>query len=55
MPVREQTSDSLRRGGPWVRAILDRETIHVHDLAAAESIFPTSDAAASPWEFGLRW
>ncbi len=52
MPVREQTSDSLRRGGPVGRAILDRETIHVHDLAAAESNFP--DAQTRGVAMGVR-
>ena len=52
MPVREQTSDSLRRGGPVGRAILDRETIHIHDLAAAESDFP--DAQTPGVAMGVR-
>ena len=52
MPVREQTSDSLRRGGPVGRAILDRETIHIHDLAAAESDFP--DAQTRGVAMGVR-
>ena len=52
MPVREQTSDSLRRGGPVGRAILDRETIHVHDLAASESDFP--DAQTRGVAMGVR-
>jgi signal transduction histidine kinase len=47
-----QTSDSLRRGGPVGRAILDRETIHVHDLAAAESDFP--DAQTRGVAMGVR-
>jgi two-component system, NtrC family, sensor kinase len=52
MPVREQTSDSLRRGGPVGRAILDRETIHVRDLATAESDFP--DAQTRGVAMGVR-
>ena len=52
MPVREQTSDSLRRGGPVGRAILDRETVHIHDLAAAESEFP--DAQTRGVAMGVR-
>ena len=52
MPVREQTSDSLRRGGPVGRAILDRETVHIHDLAAAESDFP--DAQTRGVAMGVR-
>ncbi|MGH7865757.1 MAG: GAF domain-containing protein, partial [Candidatus Binataceae bacterium] len=40
MPVPEGNAVSTNRGGPAGRAILDRETIHVHDLAAAESDFP---------------
>src|SRR5262249_32079103 len=39
MPVMEETSNSLTRGSPLGRAMLDRETIHVHDLAASESDF----------------
>ena len=52
MPVREQTSDSLRRGGPVGRAILDRETVHIPDLAAAESDFP--DAQTRGVAMGVR-
>ena len=52
MPVLGQTSDSLRRGGPVGRAILDRETIHIHDLAAAESDFP--DAQTRGVAMGVR-
>ena len=52
MPVREQTSDSLRRGGPVGRAILDRETIHVHDLAEAQFEFP--DAQMRGVAMGVR-
>jgi signal transduction histidine kinase/putative methionine-R-sulfoxide reductase with GAF domain len=40
MPVLEETSNSINPGGPVGRAILDRETIHVHDLAGSESDFP---------------
>ena len=42
MPVLEDTSNSINRGGPVGRAILDRETVHVHDLAAPESDFPNA-------------
>jgi GAF domain-containing protein len=40
MPVLESTSNTTNRGTPGGRAIIDRQTIHVHDLAAAESEFP---------------
>ena len=41
MPVvLENTSNAISRGGPVGRAMLDRETIHIHDLAASESEFP---------------
>ena len=35
-------SDSLDRGRDWLpgRAVLDRETIHIHDITAVESEFP---------------
>jgi GAF domain-containing protein len=35
-------SDSLDRGRQWIvaRAVLDRETVHIHDVAAVESDFP---------------
>ena len=39
----ERKSDSLDRGREWIpdRAVLDRETIHIHDLATAvETEFP---------------
>src|SRR5262245_16400425 len=37
MPVLEFPSNSTTRGTPVGRAIIDRQTIHVHDLAAPES------------------
>jgi GAF domain-containing protein len=40
MPLPEGTSIPTDRGGPAGRAILDRETVHVHDLAASDSDFP---------------
>ena len=41
MPVvLENASNAISRGGPVGRAILDRETIHIHDLTASESEFP---------------
>src|SRR5262249_3887583 len=52
MPVVEETSNSLRRGNPPGRAILDRETIHIHDLAASESDFP--DAKTRGVAMGVR-
>jgi GAF domain-containing protein len=52
MPVLEVTSNSTSRGTPAGRAILDRETIHVHDLAASESDFP--DAQARGIAMGVR-
>ena len=42
MPVLEETFRSLERSNLVGRAILDRETIHIHDLAASESDFPNS-------------
>ena len=40
--------DSLDRGRGWIpaRAVLDRETIHIHDVAAVESEFPETAARA---------
>ncbi|HEX2449857.1 MAG TPA: GAF domain-containing protein, partial [Gemmatimonadales bacterium] len=52
MPVMEETSNSLTRGSPLGRAMLDRETIHVHDLAASESDFP--DAKTRGVALGVR-
>ena len=52
MPVVEATFNSTNRRGPVGRAILDRETIHVHDLAAAESEFP--DAQTRGIAMGVR-
>ena len=52
MPVLEDASSSVRRGGPLGRAILDRRTIHIHDLAAAESEFP--DARSRGVAMGVR-
>ena len=49
MPVLDSTSSAMSRGGPVGRAILDRQTIHVHDLAASESDFPDAQPAESPW------
>ena len=41
-------SDSLDRGRGWIpaRAVLDRETIHIHDIAAMENEFPETAARA---------
>ena len=41
-------SDSLDRGREWIpgRAVLDRETIHIHDISAVESEFPETAARA---------
>src|SRR5262249_13517339 len=52
MPVMEETSNSLTRGSPLGRAMLDRETIHVHDLAASEYDFP--DAKTRGVALGVR-
>ncbi|HET9884615.1 MAG TPA: GAF domain-containing protein, partial [Candidatus Binatia bacterium] len=52
MPVLEVTSNTTSRGTPAGRAILDRETIHVHDLAASESDFP--DAQDRGISLGVR-
>jgi GAF domain-containing protein len=52
MPVLESSSNIITRGSPAGRAILDRETIHVHDLAAAESDFP--DAQTRGVAMGVR-
>ena len=52
MPVLEVTSNTTSRGTPAGRAILDRETIHVHDLAASESDFP--DAQDRGIAMGVR-
>ena len=40
--------DSLDRGRRWIpaRAVLDRETIHIHDITAVESEFPETAARA---------
>jgi GAF domain-containing protein/anti-sigma regulatory factor (Ser/Thr protein kinase) len=40
MPVLEKTSRPLEGTNVVGRAILDRETVHIHDLAAAKSDFP---------------
>src|SRR5262249_7254792 len=45
-------SNSTSRGSPAGRAILDRETIHVHDLAASEADFP--DAQTRSVAMGVR-
>jgi two-component system, NtrC family, sensor kinase len=52
MPVLENTSNTTSRGSPAGRAILDRETIHVHDLPASESDFP--DAQTRSVAMGVR-
>src|SRR5262249_10080163 len=52
MPVLENTSNAISRGDPVGRVILDRETIHVHDLAASESDFP--DAQTRGVAMGVR-
>ena len=53
MPVvLENTFNAISRGGPVGRAILDRETIHIHDLAASESEFP--DAKTRGVAMGVR-
>jgi GAF domain-containing protein/anti-sigma regulatory factor (Ser/Thr protein kinase) len=41
-------SDSLDRGREWIpgRAVLDRETIHIHDIAAVEDEFPETAGRA---------
>src|SRR5215813_6615648 len=52
MPVLENTSNSTSRDSPAGRAILDRETIHVHDLAASEADFP--DAQTRSVAMGVR-
>jgi GAF domain-containing protein len=52
MPVLEITSNSTNRDTPAGRAIHDRETIHVHDLAASECDFP--DAQNRGIAMGVR-
>ena len=52
MPVMEETFNSLTRGSPSGRAMLDRETVHVQDLAASESDFP--DAKTRGVALGVR-
>ena len=52
MPVLEETSRLLNRVTPLGRAIIDRETIHIHDLAASESDFP--DAKTRGVAMGVR-
>ena len=52
MPVLDSTSSAMSRGGPVGRAILDQQTIHVHDLAASESDFP--DAQTRGVAMGVR-
>ena len=52
MPVLENTSNTISRGSPAGRAILNRETIHVHDLPASESDFP--DAQTRSVAMGVR-
>jgi signal transduction histidine kinase len=52
MPVLEETSRLVNRVTPLGRAIIDRETIHIHDLAASESDFP--DAKTRGVAMGVR-
>ena len=52
MPVLETTSNLTTPGTPAGRAILDRETIHVHDLAASDADFP--DAQNRGVAMGVR-
>jgi GAF domain-containing protein len=52
MPVLEETSRLVNRVTPLGRAMIDRETIHIHDLAASESDFPDAKTRGSPWGFG---
>jgi two-component system, NtrC family, sensor kinase len=52
MPVLEISSNSTNRGTPVGRAILERETIHVHDLLSSEADFP--DAQARGVAMGVR-
>ena len=52
MPVLESTSNTTNRGTPAGRAIIDRQTIHVHDVATAESEFP--DAQSRGVAMGVR-
>src|SRR5262249_10825643 len=52
MRVLESTFNMTNRGTPTGRAIIDRQTIHVHDLAAAESEFP--DAQSRGVAMGVR-
>ena len=42
MPVLEETSRVIERNTPLGRSIIDRQTIHLHDLAALESDFPNA-------------
>ena len=52
MPVLEETSRLVNRVTPLGRAMIDRETIHIHDLAASESDFP--DAKTRGVAMGVR-
>jgi two-component system, NtrC family, sensor kinase len=52
MPVLEETTRPLDRSSVVGRAILDRGTVHIHDLAAAKSDFP--DAQTRGVAMGVR-
>jgi GAF domain-containing protein len=52
MPVLEETTRLIERNTPLGRAIIDRQTIHLHDLAALESDFP--DAKTRGVAMGVR-
>src|SRR5262249_40747851 len=42
MPVLEETARLIERSNAVGRAIIDRQTLHLHDLAASESDFPAA-------------
>src|SRR5215831_11671389 len=42
MPVLEETARLIERSTTIGRAIIDRQTLHLHDLAASESDFPAA-------------
>ena len=47
---------ALNRGSPSGRAIIDRQTIHIHDLAEEiETEFPEVAEFRSVWAIALRW
>ena len=56
MPVREQTSDSLRRGrsGGSGYSRQGKRTIYMTSQQL-NPIFPTLKSAESPWEFAQLW